>query len=123
MVGLFGAAVFFFLYTLFLVGAANIIRRQTEALSRFVGLGVAATLGTQAVINLMVVTGLAPTKGIALPLLSSGGTGWMLTAACLGLLIGMDRRAVAAEAPVTRPSTSTDASQALSVAAPGSLAV
>ncbi len=121
--GLFGAALVIFLYTVLLLAAANIIRRQTEALSRFVGLGVAATLGTQAVINLMVVTGLAPTKGIALPLLSSGGTGWMLTAACLGLLIGMDRRAVAAEAPVTRPSTSTDASQALSVAAPGSLAV
>jgi len=37
------------------------------------------------------VTGLAPTKGIALPLMSSGGTGWILTAGCLGLLAAMDR--------------------------------
>ena len=36
---------------------------------------------------MFVVTGLGPTKGIALPLLSSGGTGWILTAASLGLLI------------------------------------
>ena len=39
------------------------------------------------------VTGLAPTKGIALPLVSQGGTGWVLTAFSLGLLISMDRRA------------------------------
>ena len=55
------------------------------------GLGIMATLGMQAVMNLMVVTGLAPTKGIALPLLSSGGTGWILTAGSLGLLVAMDR--------------------------------
>ncbi len=36
-------------------------------------------------------TGLGPTKGIALPLLSSGGTGWILTAFSLGLLISLDR--------------------------------
>jgi len=121
--GLIGAVLVIFLYTVLLLAAAHIIRRQTGALSRFIGLGIASTLGMQAVINLMVVTGLAPTKGIALPLLSSGGTGWMLTAACLGLLVGMDRRAAAAEATITRPSTSTDASRALSIAAPGSLAV
>jgi cell division protein FtsW (lipid II flippase) len=34
-----------------------------------------------------VVTGLGPTKGIALPLVSAGGTGWVLTAFCLGMLV------------------------------------
>lgn len=120
--GLVGAVLVIFLYVMLLLAAAKVILRQTDALSRFIGLGIAATLGMQAVINLMVVTGLAPTKGIALPLLSSGGTGWMLTAACLGLLVGMDRRTAAAEAPITRPESSTDGLQALSIAAPGSLA-
>jgi cell division protein FtsW len=46
----------------------------------------------QAFINIAVVTGSAPTKGIALPLLSSGGTGWVLTAFCIGLLVSMDRK-------------------------------
>jgi hypothetical protein len=58
---------------------------------KLVGIGVIATVGLQALINMAVVTGLGPTKGIALPLLSSGGTGWILTAACLGLLVNMDR--------------------------------
>jgi cell division protein FtsW len=56
-----------------------------------VGLGVLATIGFQALINMLVVTGLAPTKGIALPLVSRGGTGWMLTCLSLGLLMAMDR--------------------------------
>lgn len=120
--GLVGAVLVIFLYVILLLAAAKVIRRQTDALSRFVGLGVAATLGMQAVINLMVVTGLAPTKGIALPLLSSGGTGWMLTAACLGLLVGMDRRTAAAEAPMARRTVRTDGLHAISIAAPGSLA-
>jgi cell division protein FtsW len=52
---------------------------------------VLATIGFQALINMLVVTGLAPTKGIALPLVSRGGTGWMLTCLSLGLLMAMDR--------------------------------
>jgi cell division protein FtsW len=60
-------------------------------LLKLAALGILTTLGLQAVINLAVVTGLGPTKGIALPMLSSGGTGWILTAASLGLLVAMDR--------------------------------
>ena len=49
------------------------------------------TVGLQAIINLADVTGVGPTKGIALHMLSSGGTGWILTAASLGLLVAIDR--------------------------------
>jgi cell division protein FtsW len=59
--------------------------------ARLVGLGVLATLGLQALINVLVVTGVAPTKGIALPLISRGGTGWMLTCFSLGLVMSLDR--------------------------------
>ena len=63
------------------------------AFSRLFGFGILITFGFQAVINIAVVTGLAPTKGIALPLVSQGGTGWVLTAFSLGLVISMDRHA------------------------------
>ncbi len=56
---------------------------------KLVALGVMTTLGVQACINVMAVTGLGPTKGIALPLLSAGGTGWALTAAMLGIVAGL----------------------------------
>jgi cell division protein FtsW len=89
--GLLGAATVVFLYMLILWAGFAVVRRQTSALCKLVAFGVIATVGIQAIVNLAVVTALGPTKGIALPLLSSGGTGWILTGACMGLLIAMDR--------------------------------
>ncbi len=68
---------------------------------QLVGLGILATIGFQALINILVVTGLAPTKGIALPLVSRGGTGWMLTCLSLGLIMSMDRRMAREDARVS----------------------
>jgi cell division protein FtsW len=89
--GVPGACVVVALYLGLLWSAYAIIRKQTIPILKFIAIGITATVGIQAIINLAVVTGLGPTKGIALPLLSSGGTGWILTAASLGLLVAMDR--------------------------------
>ncbi len=77
--------------TLLWAGWTIAVREESRAMRLF-AFGVVATIGVQATINLAAVTGLGPTKGIALPLVSSGGTGWILTAAALGVLVGMDRR-------------------------------
>lgn len=61
--------------------------------SQLVGFGIVLTVGLQALINICVVTGLAPTKGIALPLMSRGGTGWILTCLSLGMLVALERAA------------------------------
>ena len=89
--GIIGALLVLFLYVVLLISGFLIIKRIQNNATKLVALGIVLTVGLQAVINLMVVTGLAPTKGIALPLLSAGGTGWILTAFSLGLLIKMDR--------------------------------
>ena len=91
--GFVGAATVVFLYAALLVCGLSIIRRVDHPFHRLLGLGILLTIGFQAVINLAVVTGAAPTKGIALPLLSSGGTGWVVTAFSVGLLVSMDRAA------------------------------
>ncbi|TVQ60976.1 MAG: hypothetical protein EA379_07220 [Phycisphaerales bacterium] len=91
--GVVGASIVVALYLGVLWAGLSVLRRipaHADA-CRLFALGVLATLGFQAVINIGVVTGLGPTKGIALPLLSSGGTGWILTALSLGVLIAMDR--------------------------------
>ena len=95
--GLAGAIVVVGLYLVILAAALSIVRRESVPMLKLLGLGVMATLGLQAAMNLVVVTGLAPTKGIALPLLSSGGTGWVLTAGSLGLLLAIDRAQAVAE--------------------------
>lgn len=91
--GIAGAAVVVVLFTVLLFAGLAVMRRERQPMLRLVALGVISTVIMQAMINLLVVTGLAPTKGIALPLLSSGGTGWILTAFSLGLVIAIDRTA------------------------------
>jgi len=91
--------------TLLLCGLAIVMRgsRRAEAdaivppFSRLFGTGVLLTIGLQVLINLMVVTALAPTKGIALPFISSGGSGWVTTGLALGLLISVERHALRRE--------------------------
>jgi cell division protein FtsW len=89
--GLVGAAVVVLLYCGLLGCGWTIVRGTADPFRRLLGLGVLLTIGLQALINMAVVTGLAPTKGIALPLVSAGGTGWVLTALSLGLLVSMAR--------------------------------
>ncbi len=105
--GIFGAALLLLIFAgVVLAGLSIVVGRSSPAggdpelaetavppFSRLLGFGIMLTFGLQAAINIAVVTGLAPTKGIALPLVSQGGTGWILTAFSLGLVISMDRHA------------------------------
>ena len=79
------------LYMALMLVGLKILNNTVNAFERLLVFGVLVTISIQALVNLAVVTGLAPTKGIALPLLSSGGTGWILMAFFIGLLGAIDR--------------------------------
>ncbi|MEM1165599.1 MAG: FtsW/RodA/SpoVE family cell cycle protein [Planctomycetota bacterium] len=89
--GLAGALLTLSLYGAVIIAAATILRGTTAVLAKLAVLGILLTFALQAVMNLFVVTAMAPTKGIALPLMSAGGTGWVLTAASLGVVVAIDR--------------------------------
>lgn len=101
--GIAGACVVIGLFGCLVWSGYSIMRREHEPFLKLVALGILATLGLQAIINLAVVTGLGPTKGIALPLVSSGGTGWILTSFSLGLLAAIDRTQPHREVIVSAP--------------------
>ncbi len=89
--GIAGAAVVIFLFIGLVWAGVSIARRERDMFLKLMALGLVTTIALQALINLAVVTGLGPTKGIALPLVSSGGTGWILTALSMGILASIDR--------------------------------
>jgi len=93
--GLFGAIAVATLYISLTVLGFCIINKISSSFHQLLALGIVVTIGLQASINVLVVTALVPTKGIALPLLSNGGTGWLLTAFCIGLIDAIDRNAKA----------------------------
>ncbi|MBS0189527.1 MAG: FtsW/RodA/SpoVE family cell cycle protein [Phycisphaerales bacterium] len=118
--GIPGAAAVVFLFVVLIWAGLSIVKNEKSAALKLFALGATVTIGVQAVINLAVVTVVAPTKGIALPLISAGGTGWILTAMSLGLLIAIDRtsdEAAEATGTFTLPLTQAGGSAAGSVAA------
>lgn len=90
--GVLGAAGIVGVFALLTWACIGVVKNERGAACQLIALGVTATVTLQAIMNLAVVTGLGPTKGIALPLVSAGGTGWVLTGASLGVLIALDRR-------------------------------
>jgi cell division protein FtsW len=115
--GIAGAALVIVLYAGLIWAGLAIVRREPSRVLKLTALGITTTLGLQALINIAVVTGMAPTKGIALPLVSAGGTGWIVTAASLGLLIAIDRKA--ARGIGLSPHAEESAPRAIRIATPG----
>jgi cell division protein FtsW len=64
---------------------------STDPFARFLAFGLTTTLLVQAFFNISVVLALLPTKGIPLPLISSGGTAVFITLASMGVLLNVTR--------------------------------
>jgi cell division protein FtsW len=63
-----------------------------DPFARLVAFGITTTILLQAFFNISVVLSLVPTKGIPLPLISSGGTSVACTLASIGVLLSISRR-------------------------------
>ncbi len=91
LVGVVTVVVLFY----WLVKRAFEIGRQAIALERtFAGLiaqGVGLWIGVQTFINVGVATGLLPTKGLTLPLMSYGGSALLSTIVAIAILLRVDR--------------------------------
>jgi cell division protein FtsW len=55
----------------------------------YLALGLATLVGAQALVNLAVVLGLLPTKGLTLPFVSYGGSSLMTMLAAAGMLLSV----------------------------------
>ena len=64
---------------------------STDPFARFLAFGLTTAILVQAFFNISVVLALLPTKGIPLPLISSGGTSVFVTLACMGILLNVTR--------------------------------
>lgn len=62
-----------------------------DPFGRLLGMGITAMITMQAAINIGVVTGCLPTKGLPLPLISYGGTSLVMTMLSLGVLLSIAR--------------------------------
>ncbi len=89
--GFFGCMMVILLYLTLLFSGWQTGRRARDLFGKLIAFGCTGMIGLQAAMNIAVVTVTVPTKGIALPLISSGGTGWILTAGAIGLVMSVER--------------------------------
>lgn len=87
------AVVLFFL--LIAISGGIIAWRAPDPQGALLALGLTALISLQAIINIGVVTGLLPTKGMGLPFISYGGTNLVVVLASVGILLNINRQAVA----------------------------
>ncbi len=89
--GFIGASIVIFLYLFFLYFGLKIAWQLTDRFSLFATLGFVMVISLQALINICVATGLAPTKGIGLPFISYGNTALICQLVMVGLIVLMVR--------------------------------
>jgi cell division protein FtsW len=90
-VGLLGTACVMLLYALLVVKGFQIAGRAREPFGRHLALGITLLIGGQALINAGVVTGMLPTKGLTLPLVSYGGSSLIVSLLAIGILLSISR--------------------------------
>jgi cell division protein FtsW len=91
--GLIGALLIVLLFAFFGVRGLRAAFRSPDPFARLAAFGITTTILLQAFFNISVVLSLVPTKGIPLPLISSGGTSLFFTLASIGILLNITRKA------------------------------
>jgi rod shape determining protein RodA len=90
--GFAGVVVALALYLFVIMRSLDAARLSKDRVGTFVVLGVLASFTFQVVYNITMSAGLAPVKGLTLPLMSYGGSSMIATLAGFGLILGVKMR-------------------------------
>jgi cell division protein FtsW len=90
--GLIGALLVLMLFALLGVRGFRIALRHPDPFASLLAFGLTLVLLLETVVNVGVVLGLLPTKGLALPFLSCGGSAMMVALVQVGLLAALSRQ-------------------------------
>ena len=89
--GLVGTLSVILLFAGFFVCGSSISLLSNDRFGRLLGMGITILITLQAAFNVCVVTGLLPTKGLALPFFSYGGSNLTMTLLECGILLSVRR--------------------------------
>jgi cell division protein FtsW len=93
--GLIGATTTLVCFCLIAWRGLRIAMRAQDAFGAFVALGMTTMIVVQAFVNMSVVLGLMPTKGIPLPLVSAGGSSLVMSLVGMGVLLNISQHETA----------------------------
>jgi cell division protein FtsW len=94
--GVLGGLLVLGLFGVFVWRAGRVVRNAPDRFGFLLASGILLTIGLQACLNIGVVTGALPAKGISLPFISYGGSGLVMMSFAAGLLISVARASAVA---------------------------
>lgn len=89
--GMLGCLVLLTLFALFGYHGFKTAMEARTLFGRLLAIGITSSICLQAVVNVMVTTGLLPVTGITLPFISYGGTSLVITLTMVGILLSVSR--------------------------------
>lgn len=92
--GLIGTVLVLVLFGLFLWRGLRGAVRAPDAFGFYLALGITMMIGVQAFVNMSVVLGMLPTKGIPLPFISYGGSSFLIMLAAVGILMNVSQQGI-----------------------------
>lgn len=102
--GFLGIVAVISLFLLLLWQGLRVVHMTKDVFGFFLSLGITTMFGLQAIINIAVVSGIVPTKGIPLPFISSGGSSLLFSMIGVGILINIARQSETTEILYSPPS-------------------
>jgi len=87
--GLVGVGMVIIFYIVFLVSGIKITLKAKDLFGAYLALGLTVMVSMQAAVNMAVVMGLLPPKGLTLPFISYGGTSLVMNMAAVGILLNI----------------------------------
>jgi len=87
--GFLGVGIIVCMFFLLVQRSMRIAVAAPDTFGRFLALGIAVLFGIEATVNMGVITGLLPTKGLALPFISYGGSSLLISLFAVGILLNI----------------------------------
>jgi cell division protein FtsW len=87
--GFLGTITVISLFAILIIRGLIISIRAKDTFGAYLAMGLTSLIGLQAAINMAVVSGLMPTKGLSLPFLSYGGSSLLVNMIAIGILLNI----------------------------------
>lgn len=91
--GFFGVTLIMALFAILFVRCYKIVMGQSDLRDKFSAFGITLVLALGAILNLAVIMGMVPPKGVSMPFLSYGGSSLLASMICVGLMLNFSRTA------------------------------
>lgn len=95
--GFMGTTCIIIMFGLLAWQGLRVCKAAPDAFGFFLSLGITVSIALQAAINIAVVTGSIPTKGLPLPFISTGGSSLLLSLLGIGILLNIAKQSKSAD--------------------------